>query len=220
MKIESEEQLRRLVSEGWHPYYMKSVKRWYLRKGQKRHIIARELEPLARALAEKERREKEARSIPVGWIQDLRREGRTIEGISESLGISRSTVYRALERRDGEAIKPRARKPETRTQTRVPEMKSEKEETKEREPSRLNQILSREERRVEEGSSNLNHMIVLGMLFGLGMSPIAFQIARAVLEGVYYADGIPGVPRVSEEIELKPPEEEKEEPRDVWLNLT
>jgi len=84
------------------------------------------------------------------------------------------------------------------------------------------------EKEKEEGSSNLAHLAVVGALFGLGIgAPIAFQVVREVLERTYYANGVPGVPRVSEEIEFKPPEEKgekerekREETRDVWLNLT
>lgn len=39
--------LKQRLREGWKPYYHKTAKRWYLRKGQKRKIIPPELESLA-----------------------------------------------------------------------------------------------------------------------------------------------------------------------------
>jgi len=41
--IRTEEQLWEYVRKGYKPYLMKSVNRWYLRRGSERHIIDRRL---------------------------------------------------------------------------------------------------------------------------------------------------------------------------------
>lgn len=50
--VKSREELEKYIMMGYRPYYHKAVKRWYLRKGRERHIIARELELLAKKYAE------------------------------------------------------------------------------------------------------------------------------------------------------------------------
>jgi hypothetical protein len=42
--IRTEEELCNFIKEGYKPYFMKSVKRWYLRKGKDRPIVSKELE--------------------------------------------------------------------------------------------------------------------------------------------------------------------------------
>lgn len=70
--IRTEEQLWEYVRKGYKPYLMKSVNRWYLKRGSKRHIIDRRLEPLAQSIREKIL-EMELLPLPVNIIQDMRR---------------------------------------------------------------------------------------------------------------------------------------------------
>ena len=57
------ETLMKMVELGYKPYYHSGVRRWYLRRGSERHIIARELEPLARRIAEGLKRKKSLEEI-------------------------------------------------------------------------------------------------------------------------------------------------------------
>ena len=50
--VSDAEALVRMIELGYKPYYHRAAKRWYLRRGSERHIIARELEPLAKRIAE------------------------------------------------------------------------------------------------------------------------------------------------------------------------
>jgi hypothetical protein len=49
--VKNKEEMMMFIKEGFKPYYHKTVKRWYLRRGQQRHIIARELEADAESIA-------------------------------------------------------------------------------------------------------------------------------------------------------------------------
>jgi hypothetical protein len=69
--IRTEEQLWEYVKNGYKPYLMKSVNRWYLRRGRERHIIDRSLEPLAKSIRER-MLEAELPPVPVSVIQDMR----------------------------------------------------------------------------------------------------------------------------------------------------
>lgn len=104
--IKTREELIEYVSRGYKPYLMKSVNRWYLRRAQERHIIARELEEDARKIAsmlEENRRP----SIPAGLVQKMRWDDATIKEIVKEINLGRSTIYSAFEREPEELVKPR-----------------------------------------------------------------------------------------------------------------
>ncbi len=99
--VKTKEELDALVRQGFKPYYHKGVRRWYLRKGQTRHIIDRSLESEAKALAEKF--EVAKRKIPeyrVAQAIKMRLEGIPVSAIVEETGIPRSTLYEKFEKHD------------------------------------------------------------------------------------------------------------------------
>jgi predicted transcriptional regulator len=104
--IRTEEQLWEYVKNGYKPYLMKSVNRWYLRRGRERHIIDRSLEPLAKSIRER-MLETELPPVPVSVIQDMRRSELPVQKISKATGLQRSTIYTALEKKPDEVIKPK-----------------------------------------------------------------------------------------------------------------
>jgi hypothetical protein len=105
--IGAEEQLWEYVRKGYKPYLVKSVNRWYLRRGSERHIINRRLEPLARLIREK-MLEMGLPTMPVSIIQDMRRAELLIQKISAATGLQKSTICTALEKKSGEVVKPRS----------------------------------------------------------------------------------------------------------------
>jgi hypothetical protein len=105
--IRTEEELWEYVKNGYKPYLMKSVNRWYLRRGRERHIIVRSLEPLAQSIREK-MLEMELPPVPVSIIQDMRRAELPIQKISDVTGLQRSTIYAAFEKKPHEVVKPRS----------------------------------------------------------------------------------------------------------------
>jgi predicted DNA-binding transcriptional regulator AlpA len=116
--IKTEEQLYEYVRNGYKPYLMKSVNRWYLRRGRERHVIDRRLEPLAQSIREKMLR-MERPPLPVSVIHDMRRSGLNLQAISEATGLSRSTIYSTFEKKPDDVVKPR-----TYTMGNVEEMKA------------------------------------------------------------------------------------------------
>jgi predicted DNA-binding transcriptional regulator AlpA len=104
--IKTEEQLYEYVRNGYKPYLMKSVNRWYLRRGRERHVIDRRLEPLAQSIREKMLR-MERPPLPVSVIHDMRRSGLNLQAISEATGLSRSTIYSTFEKKPDDVVKPR-----------------------------------------------------------------------------------------------------------------
>jgi hypothetical protein len=104
--IRAEEQLWEYARKGYKPYLMKSVNRWYLRRGSERHIIDRRLEPLAQSIREKMLK-MELPPVPVSIIQDMRRAELPIQKISEATGLQKSTIYTTLEKKPHEVVKPR-----------------------------------------------------------------------------------------------------------------
>jgi hypothetical protein len=99
--VETREELMHLIRQGFKPYYHKGVKRWYLRKGHVRHIIARSLDAEAGILAEKLR--PTPRRVPeykVAEAVKMRLEGAPVSTIVEETGISRSTLYEKFDKYD------------------------------------------------------------------------------------------------------------------------
>lgn len=101
--VDSADALRRLVSEGWRPYFHKAQRRWYLRKGDERRIVARELEEECKRIVER------AAVPPAGAevVQELRKQELTIGEIVERTGMSRASVYRAFDMELDREIRPR-----------------------------------------------------------------------------------------------------------------
>lgn len=100
--VRDAETLLRMVELGYKPYYHRAVKRWYLRRGSERHIIARELEPLAKRVAEelemKKSLEEGRRKEMIEEAVRLRAEGLPLQEVVERTGIPRTTFYRILDR--------------------------------------------------------------------------------------------------------------------------
>ena len=99
--IKSREELMRFIREGFKPYYHKTVKRWYLRRGQQRHIIARELEADAESIAMELK--PTLRRVPdykVAEAVKMRVEGVSVSAIVEETGIPRSTLYGKFDKYD------------------------------------------------------------------------------------------------------------------------
>jgi hypothetical protein len=99
--IKSKEEMMRFIKEGFKPYYHKTVKRWYLRRGQQRHIIARELEAEAESIAMELK--PTLRRVPdykVAEAVKMRVEGTSVPAIVEETGIPRSTLYEKFDKYD------------------------------------------------------------------------------------------------------------------------
>jgi hypothetical protein len=105
--IGTEEQLWAYVRKGYKHYLMKSVNRWYLRRGSERHIIDRRLEPLSKSIREKMLK-MELPPVPVSIIQDMRRAELPTQKISATTELQKSTIYTALEKKAGGVVKPRS----------------------------------------------------------------------------------------------------------------
>jgi hypothetical protein len=92
--VKSREEMMMFIREGFKPYYHKTVKRWYLRRGQQRHIIARELETDAESIAMELK--PTLRRVPdykVAEAVKMRVEDISVPAIVEETGIPRSTLY-------------------------------------------------------------------------------------------------------------------------------
>jgi len=99
--VKTKEELEALVQQGFKPYYHKGVRRWYLRKGQTRHIIGRGLESEAKALAEKlEVAKRKNSDYKVAQAIKMRLEGIPVSAIVEKTGIPRSSLYEKFEKHD------------------------------------------------------------------------------------------------------------------------
>ena len=92
--IRTEEESMFLIEQGFKPYYHKGVGRWYLRRGQERHIIHRGIEAKAQAIAE--RLKPTLRRISEHKVAEaikMRLEGMPVSAIVEETGMPRSTLY-------------------------------------------------------------------------------------------------------------------------------
>ena len=99
--VRDAETLMRMVGLGYKPYYHRAVRRWYLRRSSERHIIARELEPLAKRIAEELEMGK---SLGEGRRRELfeeavrlRAKGLPLREVVERTGIPKTTFYRRLD---------------------------------------------------------------------------------------------------------------------------
>jgi hypothetical protein len=99
--IKSREEMMRFIREGFKPYYHKTAKRWYLRRGQERHIIARELEADAESIAmELKPMLHRVPDYKVAEAVKMRVEGVSVPSIVEETGIARSTLYEKFDKYD------------------------------------------------------------------------------------------------------------------------
>jgi transposase-like protein len=99
--VKNKEEMMRFIKEGFKPYYHKTVKRWYLRRGQQRHIIARELEAEAESIAmELKPMLRRVPDYKVAEAVKMRVEGASVPAIVEETGIPRSTLYEKFDKYD------------------------------------------------------------------------------------------------------------------------
>ena len=99
MAVTSIEELRRLVEEGWVPYFHRGVRRWYVRKGHKTEIVSVHLEPYAEDIAARIPRERNKVTPEVAArVVELRKNGELIGSISDRLGLPHRTVENILDR--------------------------------------------------------------------------------------------------------------------------
>jgi len=96
-------ELYKLLDEGYVPYYHRRVGRWYLRKGCRRVLIGKSLEgvawEVAKELDEWGRIQEEYVGIIAEKAYELRARGAPISEVVKELGISKSTLYRLLNKR-------------------------------------------------------------------------------------------------------------------------
>jgi len=105
MPVNNVNEVKDLLDQGWKIYYHTRNKRWYLRRKDKRKIIAKELNDFC------EKMHKET-AVRAGEIQKKRMKGESIKKIAEDTGVSERTVYNALGRDPEELIRPRKRRGE------------------------------------------------------------------------------------------------------------
>jgi hypothetical protein len=108
MVVKSREELYALLGRGFKPYWHKAVRRWYLRRGQVRHIIDRGLEAEVEAIAQ---RLGPPRRVSMGRVAEairMRAEGLPIPAVIGWAGVKRSTLYGKLEEYEERKIEPQA----------------------------------------------------------------------------------------------------------------
>jgi len=100
MVVRRFDELVDLVLKGYRPYYHRGVSRWYLRRGNKRILIDRNLDRIAeeihKVLEDLKRRREITRRELIRKAIELRASGATIKEVVETTGIPRSTLYRYL----------------------------------------------------------------------------------------------------------------------------
>jgi DNA-binding transcriptional ArsR family regulator len=102
MVVSSEEELKSLLSQGYHLYKHRGVNRWYVYLGEDRRIVDARLESVCETLHSE-------RGVSAGEIQEMRYDGRTIADIASATGLDERTVSNALERSPDHVIVSRAR---------------------------------------------------------------------------------------------------------------
>jgi DNA-binding NtrC family response regulator len=100
MVVRKLDELLDLVLKGWKPYYHRGVDRWYLRRGNRRILIDRNLDGVAEEIHKvleylKKRREAVRRELLRKAIV-LRASGLTVDEVVEATGVPRPTLYRHL----------------------------------------------------------------------------------------------------------------------------
>ena len=122
--VKSREELEKYIMMGYKPYYHKAVARWYLRKGRERHIIARELELLAKKYAEelesRKKQEVEMRRKRLEEAVKLRSRGAPMQEVVERTGVPGSTLYRYIDETSIQPKTMRMKSRATQIQSRAP----------------------------------------------------------------------------------------------------
>jgi DNA-binding NtrC family response regulator len=100
MVVRKLDELIELVLKGFKPYYHRGVDRWYLRRGNRRILVDRNLDGVAEEIHKvleylKKRREAVRRELLRKAIV-LRASGLTVNEVVEATGIPRATLYRHL----------------------------------------------------------------------------------------------------------------------------
>jgi len=95
--VRSREQLYEFIGRGYKPYFHSGVKRWYLRKGQERHLIDRSLEAEAEAIARAMGPQRRVPEERVAEAIEMRAKELPVSTIVEETGIARSTFYKKLD---------------------------------------------------------------------------------------------------------------------------
>jgi DNA invertase Pin-like site-specific DNA recombinase len=103
MAIRRIDGLLELVLKGYKPYYHRGVNRWYLRRGNRRILIDRNLNRVAKeihkALEYLKMRREAIRKELIRRAIELRASGATIKEVVKVVGVLRSTLYRYLQPR-------------------------------------------------------------------------------------------------------------------------
>jgi DNA-binding NtrC family response regulator len=100
MVVRKLDELIELVLKGYKPYYHRGVDRWYLRRGNRRMLIDRNLDGVAEEIHKvledlKKRREAVRRELLRKAVA-LRASGLTVNEVVEITRVPRSTLYRYL----------------------------------------------------------------------------------------------------------------------------
>jgi DNA-binding NtrC family response regulator len=100
MAIRKLDELIELVLKGFKPYYHRGVCRWYLRRGNRRILIDRNLDGVAeeihKVLEDLKKCREVARRELIRKAIVLRAFGLTVNEVIEITGVPRSTLYRYL----------------------------------------------------------------------------------------------------------------------------
>jgi hypothetical protein len=156
MPVSTEKELYELLSDGWKLYFHKTLRRWYVYRGaHDRKIVNPKLAQLCENLRKQLR--KEIRPVSASEIQEMRFDGKTVEGIANEMGVCQRTVYNALERDARDVIRPRKRVQLTSFQTHEKDVSS-------------SRIDVNEER---QANNQLSPLIVGGILIGIPLSILA-----------------------------------------------
>jgi uncharacterized protein with von Willebrand factor type A (vWA) domain len=100
MVVRKLDELIELVLKGYKPYYHRGVDRWYLRRGNRRMLIDRNLDGVAeeihKVLEDLKKRREVARRELLSKAVALRASGLTVNEVVEITRVPRSTLYRYL----------------------------------------------------------------------------------------------------------------------------
>lgn len=99
--VRTDAQLWELIHQGYHLYPDRRWNTWIIKKGRKdQRYVAKHLNPLCAQLAPLTR----ARKLGADQVQQLRMAGNSIAQVAEQTGLSRSGVYKALDKSPQELV--------------------------------------------------------------------------------------------------------------------
>jgi hypothetical protein len=93
MVVRKLDELIDLVLKGWKPYYHRGVCRRYLRRGNRRILIDRNLDRDAEEIHKISEDLKKCRDVA---RRELLKKALTVNGVIKIAGVQRSTLYRYL----------------------------------------------------------------------------------------------------------------------------